>query len=140
MVSYINFHNTLYNLARFWAYYQENSAAQADEVLIELQKMGLIKSYEICYEALLKVLRLYLIEDIGMAIDVNTGAKPTFRAANDTPVLQSPLSQWFKYVDMRNTTAHEYGVEKVDEAVELLPDFIEDAIGLYQAMSGQSWD
>ena len=51
----------------------------------------------------------------------------------------APLEQWLRYADARIDTAHDYDGEKAQVCLELMPDFIDDAIGLYQTMSGETW-
>ena len=46
-----------------------------------------------------------------------------------------------RYASARTDTSHDYDGEgeKAKACLELMPDFIEDAIGLYQTMSGETW-
>ena len=37
-------------------------------------------------------------------------------------------------------TAHDYDAEKAKACLELMPDFIDDAIGLYQTITGAAWE
>jgi len=52
----------------------------------------------------------------------------------------SPVERWLKYADARTNTAHDYSGEKADETLQIVGDFIEDAIGLYQTMSSTTWE
>ena len=45
-----------------------------------------------------------------------------------------------KYINLRIGTAHDYSGEKAAAALERVDDFIADAIGLYQTISGEEWD
>ena len=44
-----------------------------------------------------------------------------------------------RYASARTDTSHDYDGEKAKACLELMPDFIDDAIGLYQTMSGETW-
>ena len=50
------------------------------------------------------------------------------------------LDQWLQYTEGRIGTSHDYDGEKAKVCIELMPDFIDDAIGLYQTMSGETWE
>ena len=49
-------------------------------------------------------------------------------------------NEWFGYADARIGTAHDYSGEKAQACLDIMGDFIDDAIGLYQTMSGETWD
>ena len=44
------------------------------------------------------------------------------------------------YANARTNTTHDYSGEKAQACLEIMGDFIDDAIGLYQTMSGKTWD
>ena len=138
MIDYTNFQKALKNLEESWLEYQAIDYSKDSERLVLLKRMGLIKTYEMGYETLKKTLYRYLV-DAGES-DIPSLSKPLFTSANENGLLPSPMEQWIKYIDIRNSTAHEYGIEKIDELIELLPDFIDDAIGIYQIMTKQSWE
>ena len=50
------------------------------------------------------------------------------------------MEAWLKYADARTSTAHDYSGEKAEETLTLMGDFIDDAIGLYQTMTGTTWE
>ena len=45
-----------------------------------------------------------------------------------------------RYVDARIDTSHDYSSEKARRALAIVGDFIDDAIGLYQTMTGETWE
>lgn len=137
MIDYTNLQTSLKNLERFWEAY-EHLKKPGEALTIHIHKMAIIQAFEVCYEALLKVLQRYLSEEIG-ASNTPSGPKPLLRAANKNSLLSSAVEEWIRYVDVRNKTSHEYGIQHVDEAIKLVPNFIKDAIDLYQAMSKKSW-
>ena len=99
---------------------------------------SVIQRFETCYDCLWKVLRRYLIEELGIP-EVPNSPKPIFKLAHENDLFVVPLEQWLAYLDARIDTSHDYSGEKAQACLELMPDFIDDAIGLYQSMSGETW-
>lgn len=66
--------------------------------------------------------------------------KGIFRLAGENNLFTSSTDQWLKYVQTRIGTTHDYSGKKVLEAFELMDDFIENPIGLYQTMSTRTWE
>ena len=114
-----------------------------DNILLKRIREGITESviqrFETCYDCLWKILRRYLNEELGIA-DAPNSPKPIFRLAFENNMLSSPLEQWFQYVQARIDTSHDYDGEKALACVDLMSDFIEDAIGLYQTMTTETWE
>ena len=100
---------------------------------------SVIRRFEICYDCLWKVLKRYLIDALGVS-DPPSSPKPIFRLAHRNHLLRASVEQWFLYADKRNDTAHDYDCEKAKASLDVIADFIGDAIGLYQTMSGETWE
>ena len=100
---------------------------------------SVIQRFETCYDCLWKVLKRYLIEELGIA-DPPNSPKPSFRLAFENDLFAVPLEQWLSYADRRGDTAHDYSGEKAQACLEIMGDFIDDAVGLYQTMTGDTWD
>ncbi|OQX28794.1 MAG: nucleotidyltransferase [Spirochaeta sp. LUC14_002_19_P3] len=107
--------------------------------LIEAVKESTIQRFETCWDCLWKVLRRYLMEEIGLS-EVANGPKPVLRLANENYLLPSPIEVWLKYGNARINTSHDYSGEKADEALEIIDNFVSDAITLYQTLSGETWE
>ena len=84
-------------------------------------------------------MRRYLIRGLGIP-DVPNSPKPLFRMADQNGLFRSPIDQWLVYAQKRIDTTHDYDGEKAKACLEIVPDFIDDAIGLYQTMSGDTWE
>ena len=69
-----------------------------------------------------------------------TAIKPVSGQGAENLLLASPIEQWLKYADARIGTAHDYDGDKAALCLALMGDFIGDAIGLYQTMSGTRWE
>lgn len=100
---------------------------------------SVIQRFETCYDTLWKTLKRYLSEEIGLA-DTPNSPKPLLKLAGQNDLFASSVEQWLKYADARVNTSHDYSEEKAEECLAIMPDFIDDAIGLYQTMSGQTWE
>nr|CRH07215.1 Protein of unknown function [Candidatus Magnetococcus massalia] len=109
------------------------------EIMKEAVAESVIQRFETCYDCLWKVLKRYLIEELGLP-EVPNSPKPIIRLAFENDLFASSQEQWLSYADARIGTSHDYSGEKAGMALELMEDFIDDAIGLYQTMSGQSWE
>ena len=96
---------------------------------------SVIQRFETCYDCLWKVLKRYLNEELGIAEPPNS-PKPIIRLAYENGLFASSLEQWLQYAQTRIDTSHDYDGEKAQASLELMHDFIDDAIGLYQTMTG----
>ncbi|MFM5068841.1 nucleotidyltransferase substrate binding protein [Aeromonas veronii] len=122
--------------------YLNYCASQQRPELNELDKEGIAEStiqrFETCYDVLWKLLKRYLISELGLP-DVPNSPKPIFRLGGENLLFISPVEQWLRYADTRIGTAHDYDDKKAALCLILVPDFIADAIALYQKMSGDTW-
>lgn len=140
MIDYTKFTRSLKQLELQFENYQ-NSQQRAE--LTELDKQGIAESviqrFETCYDCLWKHLKRYQIEELGIP-EVPNSPKPIFRLGFENQLFSSPLEQWLKYADARIQTSHDYSGEKAQECLALMADFIDDALGLHQTISGQTWE
>ena len=104
----------------------------------EAIKESVIQRFETCYDTLWKHLKRYLTEELGLA-EVPNSPKPVFRLANENQLLRD-LDSWLNYANARVDTSHDYSSEKADASLELMEEFVDDAIGLYQTLTGQTWE
>jgi nucleotidyltransferase substrate binding protein (TIGR01987 family) len=100
---------------------------------------SVIQRYETCYDTLWKVLKRYMTEELGL-VGVKDSPKPVIIMAAENDLFRTAVEQWLKYADARTATAHDYSGEKAAGTLEVVEDFLDDAIGLYQTMSGKSWE
>ena len=138
MIDYDKFQLSLKRLEE-----QHENYRNPDSVLSDLTREGIAESviqrFETCYECLWKVLKRYLNEELGIAEPPNS-PKPIIRSAHENKLFASPLEQWLQYAEARIGPSHDYDGEKAKACLELMPDFIDDAIGLYQTMTGATWE
>lgn len=138
MINYDNFKKSLKNLE-----VQNQNYKGMDSSLPQWIKEGIVESvvqrFEVCYDCLWKTLKHYLEENEGR-VDVPNSPNGVFRFAAEAQILASSVEQWQKYIKARIATTHDYSGEKAKKAIELIDDFIDDAIGLYQTMTGKTWE
>ena len=122
---------------------QNGNYRQGNPALSDLDREGIAESviqrFETCYDCLWKVLKRYLTETLGIAETPNS-PKPILRLAYENNLLAASLEQWLRYADARIDTSHDYDGEKAQDCLALVPDFVDDAIDLYQTMSGETWE
>ena len=100
-------------------------------------QIAVIKCFEVCFDMAWKHLKRRLI-DKGVP-NLPNNPKDMLRLGAENYFLEN-AGDWFNYMDKRNDTAHDYNERKANETLEVVPDFIEDAIDLYEAMTGEEWD
>ncbi len=138
MIDYDNFQKSLKRLEEQYENYRELDESLPD-VTQEAIAESVIQRFETCYDCLWKVLKRYLIEDLGLA-EVPNSPKPLFKLASENKLFASALEEWLRYTDARIDTAHDYSGEKAQACLDLMGGFIDDAVGLYQTMSGETWE
>ena len=103
----------------------------------EALKESCIQRFEICFDTLWKHLKKYIQEEIGLE-EVPNGPNPIFRLATENYLIDD-YEKWFNYNRKRIGTSHDYWETKADEAIEILSDFIVDAITLFEKITGKQW-
>ena len=138
VIDYGKFRSSLERLNEQHENYR-NSHADLPDLMQEAIAESVIQRFETCYDCLWKVLRRYLSEVLGLVAPPNS-PKPVLRRANENGLLPSPVEKWLSYTDIRNATSHDYDGEKANACLNVVAEFIGDAISLYQIMSNESWD
>ena len=109
-----------------------------DEQIRESVNESVTQRFETCYDCLWKILKRYMEENLGLT-KIPAAPKPLCRLAFENGLFSSSVEQWFKYVNARINTAHDYSGEKAKDAILLVDDFLNDAIALYQTMTDTVW-
>ena len=138
MIDYEKFQQSLKRLQEQHENYQFLDAS-LPHLTQEAIAESVIQRFETCYDCLWKVLKRYLIEELGIA-DMPNSPKGVFRRAYENDLFAAPLEDWLNYADKRGDTTHDYSGEKAEACLEITGDFIDDAVGLYQTMTGDTWD
>ena len=137
MIDYSKFRESLKRLEEQYANHLTRDV-NLPEITREAIAESVIQRFETCYDCLWKVLKRYLIEGLGVPEPPNS-PRPVFRLAYENHLLSSSVEHWMQYVDARIDTSHDYDEDKAEACLFLVPQFIDDAIGLYQTMSGETW-
>ena len=137
-IDYDNFRKSLKNLEMQHAHLLHLSP---DYPLFVREAMAesVIQRFETCYDTLWKVLRRHLVESLGI-VEAPNSPRPIFRVADENSLLGSGGGQWERYVQARIDTTHDYDSEKAANAITLMPEFVSDAIQLYEALTGEEWE
>ena len=137
MIEYNNFQRALKNLeAQFENYKTLDDNLQ--NIIQEAVAESVIQRFEICWDCLWKLLKRYLQEEIGLPA-VPNGPNPVLRLANENQLLPGSVEQWLRYGKARVATAHDYSGKNANDALNIMGRFINDAIRLYQTLSGKNW-
>lgn len=140
MIDYSKFKKSLKHLElQFENYKNSDSRENLTELDKEALAESVIQRFETCYDCLWKHLKRYLVDELGLP-DVPNSPKPVFRIGFENKLFSSMLDQWLQYADARTDTAHDYSGEKAQECLDLMDDFIDDALGLYQTLTGETWE
>ena len=110
MIEYDKFRMSLKRLEEQYENYRELDDSLTD-LTQEAVAESVIQRFETCYNCLWKVLKRYLIEELGIA-DAPNSPKPIFTLAHENDLFTSSLEHWFKYADACVDTAHDYSGEK----------------------------
>ncbi len=118
-------------------YHLENSEPDSDDY--EVYRNAVIKGFELTLETSGKLLRKVLCEYMANPQTVNSLVfKDVFRqAAHYNLMSLEEVERWFTYRDSRNNTAHDYGVEFAEKAINLIKNFLNDSIQLHQTLSSK---
>lgn len=138
MIDYEKFQMSLKHLEVQFENYRTLGDDQPD-LIQEAVAESVIQRFETCWDCLWKLMKRYLEEEIGLP-EVPNGPNPILRLAFENNLLPSPLENWLGYAKARVATSHDYSGEKAQDALGSMRDFVEDAIGLYQTLSGEPWE
>ena len=138
MIDYSNFQKALKNL-EVRNEYRKKRKKTLDKQLTESVVESVIQRFEICYDCLWKILKRHMEQNLGIS-KIPSAPKPLCRMAFENEILSSSVEQWFKYIKVRIGTTHDYDGQKAQDAIDLVDDFIFDAIHLYQTMTGKKWE
>lgn len=140
MIDYSRFIKSLKNLeAQYSNFLTIGSRTDLGVLEKEAIKESVIQRFEICYDALWKTLKRYLVEEFGVP-EIPNSPKPIIRIAAENKLLHPNAEQWLRYADARTHTSHNYSEKKAEEAVSLMHSFIPDAISLLARMTGSTWE
>jgi len=92
----------------------------------EFIRDSVIQRFEYSYELAWKMLRRYLVEDMGAETLAPLSRKDLFRLAADKQLINDPLP-WFEYHVARNTTSNTYDEAVAEKVYQAAKTFFIDA-------------
>jgi nucleotidyltransferase substrate binding protein (TIGR01987 family) len=135
-VDYSKFKDALSRLEERYDYYETHFQNLENE-LIESVQESCIQRFEVCFDVFWKHLKKYLEEELGLT-DVPASPKPLFKKAVAAGAIES-AEQWLEFTDRRNDTSHDYSGTKAEKTFAIINYFIQEAITLYERMTGETW-
>ncbi len=110
----------------------------ADEVLYDLYRNAVIKSFELSLETLGKLLRKALKLYGGSPREVDKLVfNDVLRHAGKHGLLdEAGVERGLAYRANRNTTAHDYGAGFAEETLKILPGYLDDVRALAMTLQG----
>ncbi|MEE8423382.1 MAG: HI0074 family nucleotidyltransferase substrate-binding subunit [Thermodesulfobacteriota bacterium] len=137
-INYDKFRDSLARLQeRYNDYLSSKNDIALEGFLAESIQESCIQRFETCFDTTWKHLKKYLEEE-GI-VEIPNSPKSIFRIAAENKTIEDAES-WIDYVNKRIATSHDYCGDKADTTLEIISDFITDAIGLYETMSGRKWE
>jgi nucleotidyltransferase substrate binding protein (TIGR01987 family) len=111
--------------------------SEPNSIEFELYRSACVKEFEIILEQAGKLLKKSLQPFFANAIDADKlFYKDIFRTALKHGCIDLELTEnWINYRDLRNKTAHDYGVNFAEETLVILPKFIQDSYELLDAIN-----
>ena len=102
----------------------------------DIYRAACIKEFELISEQCGKLLKKSLLVFFSSSKQLDALAyKDIFRhAAKHGFLTLEEVERWLAYRDNRNQTAHEYGENYADNVLQLIPQFLADAVSLLKAI------
>ena len=100
-----------------------------------LYRDACIQRFEFCYELSHKMLKRYLEMAAPNPVAIDELAFPDLiRTGSEQGLLRSGWDRWKDYRKARSISSHTYDEAKAMEVMALLPDFLDEAQALLQAL------
>ena len=138
MIDYEKFEKSLKHLeVQLENYRDVSNRPELKDIDREAITESVIQRFEICYDCLWKVLKRYLIENMGIP-EIPNSPKPLFRIAFENRLFLN-IERWLEYAEARVDTSHDYSEEKALKTINNTFIFIKDAAELYEKMTEKTW-
>lgn len=141
MINFDNFKGSLKALELQYENHQtlDETFPELTDLIREGVAESVIQRFETCYDSLWKVTKRYLTEELGIP-DVPNSPRIIFRLADENNLFRSHIDKWMGYSQTRIDTIHDYSEEKAKRVQAQIGPFIDDAIHLYETLSGKAWE
>lgn len=108
-----------------------------DPRLKRVVQSGVIRYFAIAYELAGKFIRRWLNTNIGRGVADGVSRQELFRIAAQQGLIDD-VERWMRYHRARNDTSHTYRSETAEAALDLVPDFLRDAVSLQKALEARN--
>ncbi len=136
-IDYSKFTLSLRRLEEQHRHLAQDIEDQPDWILEGVQE-SVIQRFETCFDTSWKLLRRFLVQELGL-VEVPNSPKPTLNLAAENQLLGGEVEDWMEYNNARNSTSHDYDGKKAEACLQIIPRFICDAIKLHERLTGVSW-
>ena len=102
--------------------------------IAEAVKESVVKRFDICFDTLLKHMKKYMEEEVGLP-EMSDHAQIIFRNAKKGRIISEDMQrQLHHYREIRNNSAHSYSEEEAQKTIDIVKYFIQDVTELYEQM------
>ena len=131
------------SISRLLEQYENYLTTKDNSSLRKLDKEAIresvIQRFEVCFDTAWKSIKKGLEEKVGLPKSaIPNGPKPLIRLAFENDLIVN-IENWNRYNQARINTSHDYAEEKAFGAMNVVDDFIEDVIKLYEQISDKKW-
>ncbi|NDV24531.1 HI0074 family nucleotidyltransferase substrate-binding subunit [Desulfovibrio sp. JC022] len=136
-MDYTQFKKAILRFEEMLRKYNEGSA-DLDEITKDAVQDSLVKRFEYTLELAWKSCKRHLFEE--GYVEVKTmGPKPMMRFAFTADLIAN-VDNWIGYINARNDTSHDYSGDKADAILDIVDDFYDDVVDLYEKISKETWE
>jgi len=138
-MNYDKLQKSLRHLESRFRYFESSEYSKLPVPAWESVQESIIRRFEVCYDMMWKHIRHHMIEELGLPErDVPNSPKPIFRIARQNHLL-ADIDAWLKHAQTRIDTSHDYSGEKMQNALQHMGDFIDEAVKVYETLTETTW-
>ena len=131
-----NWEKSLERLKEQHEFFKSNEETLSGNLKEGIQE-SVIKRFEVCYDTLWKHLKKFTLEKSGLPAMPNS-PMPIFRITHENGLIDQGMHERLvSYNEARGNSAHDYSMEKAEETLNKVGNFIQDATELYEQMTEQ---
>ncbi len=132
-VDYEKLEKSLDRLKDQYEFFTANKGTLGGNIKEAVQE-SVVKRFDICYDTLLKHLKKFMEDELGMP-EMKEFALEIFRNAKRAGIINEDMQkQLHVYRKIRNNSAHSYSEEEAQKTINITADFIQDVTELYERM------
>ena len=98
---------------------------------------SVVRRFQFCHDSLHRVLRRHLMDVVGIA-QVGPAPLVIFRHADESDLLD--FGRWKTYNDIRVGVANDCSGEEARRCLQIVPEFLSEAVAVYETLTGEAWE